>query len=120
MAVDDARLVGRAALGDEAAYEELLARHRPALVRACVDVLRDAGAAADVAQEAALVAWLQLDRLREAPRFGAWLVGIGRNLALRAARERWRRERWLSEDARRPDEPETPEQRVLARERASE
>jgi hypothetical protein len=31
-----------------------------------------------VAQDAALVAWLQLDQLRDAERFGAWLAGIGR------------------------------------------
>jgi RNA polymerase sigma-70 factor (ECF subfamily) len=120
MAVDDARLVGRAALGDEAAYEELLTRHRPALMRACAAVVRDAGAAADVAQEAALVAWLQLDRLRDPSRFDAWLVGIGRNLALRAARERARRERRVGEGAPRPAEADTPEQWVLARERAEE
>jgi RNA polymerase sigma factor (sigma-70 family) len=76
---------------------------------------------ADVAQDAALVAWLQLDRLRDPERFGAWLAGIGRLLSLRALRER-RPE--LTRDGALPDQPaderDEPVERVLARERAHE
>jgi RNA polymerase sigma factor (sigma-70 family) len=76
---------------------------------------------ADVAQDAALVAWLQLDRLRDPERFGAWLAGIGRLLSLRALRER-RPE--LTKDGALPDkaadERDEPVERVLARERARE
>src|SRR4051794_31081869 len=97
MAMDDARLVARARAGDAAAFAALLARHRARLVRACASVLADDAAAADVAQDASLVAWLQLDRLREPGRFGPWLIGIGRNLALGAARERAGRQRRLGD-----------------------
>src|SRR3954451_6906492 len=86
MAMDDARLVARARAGDAAAFAALLARHRARLVRACASVLADDAAAADAAQDASVVAWLQLDRLREPGRFRPWLIGIGRNLALGAAR----------------------------------
>jgi RNA polymerase sigma factor (sigma-70 family) len=124
MAVNDPLLVARARTGDADAYAALLARHQARLLAACEHALGEHGAAADVAQEAALVAWLQLDRLRDPVHFGAWLTGIGRNLALRSVRERSTRRQWLSEDASLPDQPsaaaDDPAQRLLARERAAE
>jgi RNA polymerase sigma factor (sigma-70 family) len=117
--VSDRTLVTRARAGDPKAFAELLARHRVRLTKACAGVLGDGSA--DVAQEAALIAWLQLDRLREPERFGAWLAGIGRVLSLRALRER-RTE--LTPDGTLPEQPtdarEEPVERVLARERAQE
>src|SRR3954454_6352343 len=76
----DRSLVTRARAGDSAAFATLLERHRGRLARACGD--------RDLAQDAALVAWLQLDRLRDPERFGAWLAGIGRMLRLRELRRR--------------------------------
>lgn len=109
----DRFLVRRARGGDAGAFAVLLARHRPRLVRAA--------GSPDVAQEAALVAWLQLDRLRDPDRFGAWLAGIGRLLALRERREA-RDE--LTRDGAVPDRAtdprEEPAERVLAGERAAE
>src|SRR3954454_4036212 len=98
MAAHDALLVARARNGDADAYTGLFTEHRERLRRACVSVLRDDDVAAEVVQEAALVAWLQLDRLRDPAQFGPWLVGIGRNLALRVARERHVQQRWIAPD----------------------
>jgi uncharacterized protein len=112
----DRFLVARARGGDAAAFAVLLARHRPGLVRAA--------GSADVAQEAALVAWLQLDRLRDPERFGAWLAGIGRVLALRERRDA--RDELTRDGARvggleiAADPREEPAERALARERAAE
>jgi RNA polymerase sigma factor (sigma-70 family) len=114
--VSDRTLVARARAGDAKAFAELLSRHRARLTRSCAVVLGDA--CADVAQDAALVAWPQLDRLREPERFGAWLAGIGRVLSLRALRERRVESGSLPERA--ADEREQPLERVLARERAHE
>ena len=124
MAADDALLVTRARSGDADAFAELLSRHQARLVRTCVRALGENDAAADIAQDAALVAWLQLDRLRDPAHFGAWLAGIGRNLALQNVRERFARRRWLSDDTAPPDQPsaeaDDPALRLLARERAAE
>jgi hypothetical protein len=65
----DRSLVARARAGDAQAYTALLERHGGRLLRICVGSLGDPAAAADVAQDAALVAWLQLDRLQEPARF---------------------------------------------------
>src|SRR3954464_3273143 len=109
----DRSLVARARAGDTVAFAALLERHRAGLARACGD--------RDLAQDAALVAWLQLDRLRDPERFGAWLAGIGRLLSLRAMRER--RPELTKAGAlpdRAADERDEPVERVLARERARE
>jgi RNA polymerase sigma factor (sigma-70 family) len=124
MPTNDADLVARARAGDADAYAALLRRHQPALARACARMLGDPVAAADVAQDAALVGWLQLDRLREPERFGAWLAGIGRMLALRELRERAGARDRLTPDGALPDRPaegrEDPVERALAGERAAE
>jgi RNA polymerase sigma factor (sigma-70 family) len=124
MPTSDPDLVARARAGDADAYAALLRRHQPALARVCARMLGDPVAAADVAQDAALVGWLQLDRLREPERFGAWLAGIGRMLALRELRERAGARDRLTADGALPDRAaegrEDPVERALAGERAAE
>jgi RNA polymerase sigma factor (sigma-70 family) len=85
-----AALVSAARRGDKAALATLVVRHRPMLVAACRGALGDADLAQDAAQEAALLALLSLDRLRQPDRFGAWLCGIGLNVCRRWLRERSR------------------------------
>jgi RNA polymerase sigma factor (sigma-70 family) len=119
---DDHILVTRARNGDGLAFAQLLARHDRRLLRACKGVLGDPDAAADVAQDAALVAWLQLDRLREPDRFGAWLAGIGRMLSLRVRRSAPPTPAVADGETseRAADERDEPLARVLAAERSSE
>ncbi|HLZ26343.1 MAG TPA: bifunctional nuclease domain-containing protein [Chloroflexota bacterium] len=71
-----ASLVQLAREGDQAAFADLVVRHRPVALRLCKRLLRDDGRAEDGVQEAVLVAWLNLDTLRQTDRFGAWLAGI--------------------------------------------
>lgn len=86
----DTDLVCAAIAGDKAAYAGLVARHRAMVVGVCRRMLGDAGLAEDAAQEAVLAALLDLDRLREPARFGAWLAGIALNVCRGWLRERTR------------------------------
>ena len=92
----DAELVGNARAGDKAAFGVLFERHRPMLLRRCHRAMDDATLALDAAQEAALLAMLNLDRLRRPDRFGPWLCGIALNVCRRWLRDRahqgWSRE----------------------------
>ncbi|NJN16731.1 MAG: sigma-70 family RNA polymerase sigma factor [Oscillochloris sp.] len=86
--VPDASLVGPAVAGDRAAFSVLLERHGSSLLALCRRLLGPGPEAEDAAQEAALAAWLAINRLREPDRFGAWLLAIGANLARMALRRR--------------------------------
>ncbi len=124
MAESDRSLVARARRGDTAAFGILLERHHAPALRACARTLGDRGLARDLVQDAALVAWLQLERLRDPARFGAWLAGIARTLALRALRERGISREQLTHDGVLPepvaDTRDQPIERLLAAERAAE
>jgi RNA polymerase sigma-70 factor (ECF subfamily) len=78
-AEDDAALVLAARAGDRRAFAALLVRHRP-LALVLARRLVGPTLAEDVVQEAALQAYLGLDRLRAPARFGAWLCGIALNI----------------------------------------
>src|SRR6187551_3330212 len=84
----DIDLVRAARQGDRQAFAILVERHRPVLLALCTRLLRDHNLAEDVAQEAVLRAYLSLDHLRQIDRFGAWLVGIGLNLARHSLKDR--------------------------------
>ena len=58
----DARLVKRAARGDRAAFDELVARHRDRVWAIALRMCRDRDDAEDVLQETFIAAWRALDR----------------------------------------------------------
>ena len=73
--------------GDRQALAELLLRHWDTAVSLAARVLGSADLARDAAQEAAIAAMTDLDRLRSPDRFGAWFCGIALNVS-----RRWRRQ----------------------------
>src|SRR5262245_42954396 len=78
----DAPLVERVRAGDPNAFGELYDRWFDRVLDLAYRVLWDEQAAADIAQDAFLSAWRNLDRLEDAHAFGGWLLRIARNGAL--------------------------------------
>lgn len=122
----DTTLVLAARDGDKEAFAQLLTRHGGLLRALCQRMLADPVLAEDATQEAMLQAMLNLDRLREAERFGPWLGGIGLNVSRRLLQER-SRDRWSWETlagdrprAEQPDPEPGPEALTEAAELASE
>ncbi len=79
---EDAALVERATAGDDGALRLLYDRHRPAVfrvARAFADL--DGDDVDDVVQETFVRAFRHLRGLKEAARFGPWVVAIARNRA---------------------------------------
>lgn len=99
IAVNDEDLVREALAGEPAAYDELFVRHREGVARAAYVVLWDTHLAQDVAQEAFLVGWRDLRRLRQPALFRAWITGIALNLCRRRSVRRRMAERPLEERA---------------------
>ena len=78
----DEMLVIAAILGKLEAFEELVVRYRPAVVRLARTIV-GADYAEDVAQDALLLAFKALPGIEEPRKFPAWLSAITRHRALR-------------------------------------
>lgn len=78
---DDAELVRRATRGELAAFEQLVDRHRPVVVRVAARLV-GSDDAEDVSQDAFLRAFHRLDRYRGDAPFRSWLLRIAHNAAL--------------------------------------
>ncbi len=88
---DDELLISAVA-GDQAAIDELCARHRASVERTCRSILRCPEDAADAAQETLMSVVRRLPQLdAENLNFGGYLHVAARNRALQAARNRARR-----------------------------
>ena len=78
----DELLVVAAILGNLEAFEELVVRYRPAVVRLARTIV-GADYAEDVAQDSLLLAFKALPGIEEPRKFGAWLSAITRHRAFR-------------------------------------
>src|SRR5215470_3265879 len=78
----DEVLVIAAILGNLEAFEELVLRYRPAVVRLARTIV-GTDDAEDVAQDSLLLAFKALPTIDEPRKFGAWLSAITRHRALR-------------------------------------
>src|SRR6478736_6841519 len=78
----DEVLVLAAILGNLEAFEELVVRYRPAVVRLARTIV-GSDDAEDVAQESLLLAFKALPSIEEPRKFPAWLSAITRHRALR-------------------------------------
>jgi RNA polymerase sigma-70 factor, ECF subfamily len=95
--ISDETLCRRVADGDEAAFDELVARHQGRASRLAWSLLRDAEDARDISQEAFLRVYRTAGTFRGDARFSTWLYRILVNLCLDHRRRRWW-QRWLVRD----------------------
>ena len=84
----DEELVRRARAGDEAAFSELILRHRAAVYRTAWRLCRDHAEADDLSQEAFVKAYRALGSFRGESKFSTWLTRIVMNLAFTARQTR--------------------------------
>ena len=76
MGAVDRALIERARVGDELAFTRLAAAFGDRLFSIAYHIVRDVGPAQDAAQEALILIWQQLPRLRDPDRFEAWAYRI--------------------------------------------
>ena len=96
MEVQAAELVRAAALGDEAAFTELVARHHLDLQRVAYVICRDPALAEDAAQAAWAIAWRRIGAVKEPEQIRGWLVAVAANEARRIMRSRHSRVQEIS------------------------
>jgi RNA polymerase sigma-70 factor (ECF subfamily) len=88
MAISDEDLMRQVQAGRHAAFEELVARYRPALVRVAVSKLGDRAHGEDVAQETLLAAFAARNTFNPRYSFRTWLWTI----LLHLCAQHWRRQ----------------------------
>ncbi|MGV2919428.1 MULTISPECIES: RNA polymerase sigma factor [Streptomyces] len=84
----DGLLAVRAGEGDEEAFEELMRRHAPALLRLATRLLGSRTEAEDAVQESFVSAWRKLPEFRRDARFSTWIHRIVTNRCLNVLRSR--------------------------------
>lgn len=72
----DSDLINRARQGDREAFTSLVLQHGDRLYATAHRILRDTGGAEDAVQQAFLIAWRELPRLRDESRFEGWLYRL--------------------------------------------
>ena len=80
-AVSDLELVGRCRAGDESAFDELVRRHQQRAFNVAYQILRDHEDATEVAQDAFVRVYRNLNEFRGECEFTTWLHQIVVNLA---------------------------------------
>src|SRR5262249_50097266 len=80
------RCVSRRDEAAEAAFEELVIRHGPMVLRVCRGVLHDAHDAEDAFQAAFLVLASRAGSIRRGGSVASWLFGVAQRVATRARR----------------------------------
>ncbi len=77
----------------EAAFEELIIRHGPMVLRVCQGVLHDAHDAEDAFQAVFLVLANRARSIRRSGSLASWLFGVAQRVAIRCKRSNARRRR---------------------------
>lgn len=85
---DEASLVVAAQAGDLTAFEALVRRYAPRILRLAARIVGNEADAEDVLQEAFLKAYAKLDQFQRNSRFYTWMVRIAVNEALMRLRRR--------------------------------
>ncbi len=83
---NDETLVMLTLAGDQSAYETLVRRYQNAVIASADSVIHSRFMAEDAAQDAFVTAWMKLNTLQDAEKFGAWVCRIAKNCALDTAR----------------------------------
>ncbi|MCU0771211.1 MAG: sigma-70 family RNA polymerase sigma factor [Verrucomicrobia bacterium] len=87
---EDPILVRAAQAGEEAAFEELVARHRDRIYARAFSVVRNEDEAIDLSQEAWVKGWQRLTQFHGESSFSTWMTRIVINLCLDHLRRRKR------------------------------
>ncbi len=114
----DQALISRAQAGDALAFEGLIEKHTPMLYRVVRRLAQDDQETEAVMQEAFWRAWQNLVRYQNNRPFFPYLAAIAVNLL----RDRWRTQRWLSDEDLEetadwlPASESQPEEQIIAAE----
>ena len=77
----DDTLVSLSLLGENEAFGALVVKYQKAVAASAYSITKNSSAAEDIMQDAFVSAWMKLNTLREANKFGVWVCRIAKNKA---------------------------------------
>ncbi len=86
--LDDAPLVVQAQAGDQAAFEQLVVRHRNRVYSMVLNMIKNNADAWDLSQEIFVKAWKALPKFKAEAKFSTWLYRITHNAVYDFTRKR--------------------------------
>jgi len=92
----DEILVQQAQAGDGSAYETLITRHYRRVYGVCLGIVADTHEAQDLCQETMLQGFVKISRVRQAERFGGWLIEIAKNLCFDRLRKQKQAQKFIA------------------------
>ncbi len=98
MSQSEQKTIQKAAVGDRAAFRELVLEHSHAMFRLAWRLTSDEGAAEDIVQEAFIKAWRKIGGFRMESSFKSWLHRITVNTAMDYLRKQSRRKQFETEE----------------------
>jgi len=99
---EDVVLMLKVKLGDEQAFEELIARHQARILGTVAKMLGNATDAEDISQQVFVRVWQSASRYQPTAKFTTWLLTITRNLVFNEMR-RLRRAKFVPMDVETED-----------------
>ncbi len=85
--MDELAIIKRVTSGDDEAYGVLIETYQRGLIRYCYVITKDIDMAEDIAQEAFISAYEQLNKYDPKYKFSTWLYKIAHNKALKSLRK---------------------------------
>jgi RNA polymerase sigma-70 factor (ECF subfamily) len=95
----DEKLVVASCAGDKSSYALLVKRHYKHVFLICISILGSVHDAEDIAQEAMLKGFLEINGLRDSSQFSAWIARIAKNLCINFIRRKERSRKVIAEKA---------------------
>jgi RNA polymerase sigma-70 factor (ECF subfamily) len=84
----DQDLVIESRQGDKGAYALLIRRYYQNVFLVCLGILGNVPDAEDIAQDAMLKGFVEIEKLRDSSQFGSWILKIAKNMCINLVRRR--------------------------------
>ena len=108
----DENLVMASRKGDKRAYAQLIRRHYEHVFMICLGILGNVEDAEDATQEAMLKGFVQLKKLRNSSKFGAWMAKIAKNLCFNLRRQKQRGRQIIADNGTPPNRTQSRDDRL--------
>ena len=108
----DENLVAVSCAGDRKAYTALVKKYYRYVFLVCMGMLGNVHDAEDIAQDAMLKGFIEINKLRDGSQFGSWITRIAKNMCINLTRREKHSRKAVEEKAKQPDEHKTQNYRL--------